>query len=159
MSDAEKLWDLIDDNRTCMMVTDGSGGLHARPMHAIPAEDRNEIWFYTRLDSGKSRELDADGEVCLCFASPKRNEYVSVTGHAQVVVDRAKIREHWSTFVDAWFPEGPEGGEVGMIRVNVEKGEYWDGESSSILAALKMAVASQRDETPDVGENRKVAFR
>lgn len=158
MSAAEKFWDLIHDNPTCMMVTGGADGLRGRPMHAIPDKDLDEIWFYTRLDSGKSRELEADSEVCLCFASPGRNEFVSVTGHAQVVVDRARIKDNWSTFVDAWFPEGPDGADVGMIRVDVETGEYWDGESSSVLAALKMAVASQRDETPDIGESRKVAF-
>lgn len=157
MSATEKFWDLIEDNKTCMMVTEATTGMHGRPMHAIPEPESKEIWFYTRIESGKSQELAQDGEVCLCFSCPKTNDYVSVTGHARIVKDGAKIKENWNTFVDAWFPEGPEGADVGMICVKVDKGEYWDGESSSVLAALKSVWASQADETPDMGESRKVA--
>lgn len=155
----KKFWGLIDDNPTCMMVSvDSATGLHGRPMHAVPDADAGEIWFYTRLSSGKSEELAKDGEVCLSFSDPRASDYVSVTGQASLSTDKAKIKAHWNRFVDAWFPEGPDGADVGMIRVKAERGEYWDGDSSSVLAAIKMLVASERDETPDLGENRKVAL-
>ncbi|MEM8753830.1 MAG: pyridoxamine 5'-phosphate oxidase family protein [Pseudomonadota bacterium] len=156
---ADKLWDLMEDNQTCMMVSaTPGGGMRARPMQAILEHDRGEIWFYTRISSGKSEELEADGEVCLCFSCPKTSNYVSISGRAEVTDDQAMIEKHWSRFVDAWFPEGKDGGDVGMIRVTPMLGEYWDGDSSSVLAAIKMLVASERDETPDLGENRRVAM-
>lgn len=156
---AEKLWKLIDDNRTCMMVTDDEGkGLHARPMHAIPDADAGEIWFYTRVSSGKSEELAKDGEVCLTFADPGTSDYVSVTGDAALSRDKDKIKHHWSKFVDAWFPEGPDGEDVGMIRVTPKSGEFWDGDSSSVLSAIKMLVASERNKTPDLGDTGKVGL-
>lgn len=160
MTDArEKLWDLIDDNPTCMMVSAGGDGkMRGRPMHAIVEDGTKELLFYTRISSGKSEELESDGDVCLCFACPKSSDYVSVTGHAALTTDQALIDKHWNRFVDAWFPEGPKGGDVAMIRVKPENGEYWDGDSSSVLSALKMLVASERDETPDLGENRKVSL-
>lgn len=158
-ANAGKIWKLMKDHPTCMMVShDENGAMRARPMHAIVDEDAGELWFYTRLSSGKSEELAADGEICLCFASKSRSDFASVTGAATLSTDRARIENNWNTFVDAWFPDGPGGGDVGMIRVMPDHGEYWDGDSSSILAALKMAAASRRDETPDMGENRKVAF-
>jgi general stress protein 26 len=160
MNPAETLWKLIDDTRTCMMVTEAPGAaLHGRPMHVAHADpERKQIWFYTRLASGKSEDLAQDGRVCLCFARPSRGDYVSVSGQGTVDADRQMIHAHWSRFVDAWFPEGPDGDDVGMIRVDVEAGEYWDSDSSSVLAALKMMRASAADETPDLGENRKVSL-
>lgn len=159
----DRLWDLADEIRTCMMVseTDGAQGapaLHARPMHAIVDRETRSIWFYTELVSGKTEDLAKDGDVCLTFACPKSNDYVSVSGRATVTQDREKIREHWSRFVEAWLPEGPESESVGMIRVDVTHGEYWDSQSSKVLAAVKMLIASETGERPDITENRKLRF-
>lgn len=155
----DKFWELIEDVGTCMMVThDQVDGLTARPMHAIPERESRSIWFYTELDSGKTAELEEDREVCLTFGCPRTNHFVSVSGTATVTQNRAKIKEHWSKFVDAWFPQGPEGEGVAMIRVSVKSGEYWDSQSSKVLAAMKMLIASNRDERPDLGENAKVSF-
>ena len=93
MSANEKLWDLIEDNPTCMMISDDAEtGMHARPMRAIPDRDAKEIWFYTRLSSGKSADIAIDGEVCLAFADPGASEYVSVTGDAAISRDRMKCQ-------------------------------------------------------------------
>ncbi len=152
-----RLYQLIDDNPTCMMVTtDERGALRGRPMRAIRDHASGELWFYTRLSSGKSEEVESDGEVCLCFGCPKTGDYVSVSGTAHLDSSAPVVRRHWNTFVDAWFPEGPEGGDAGVIRVTPRFGQYWDGESSSVLAALKMMLASAKDETPDLGESRSV---
>ncbi len=158
MTARSKFWDMIEDTDVCMMVSQGADGLHARPMYAIVERDDRQLWFFTRLDSGKSEELQQDGEVCLCFAAPRQSDFVSVTGKAALVQDRERVDRYWSRFVDAWFPEGKDSDVVGLIRVDVSRGEYWDGESSNMLAALKMLRASQKDETPDLGENRKVSL-
>lgn len=159
MPDDDRIWALMADQSVCMMTTTATDGeLRARPMQAILERGRKEIWFYTRLSDGKCEEIGDDDRVCLCFSNRKSNDYVSISGTAEATQDREMIRKHWSPFVDAWFPDGPDGPDVGMIRVTVTEGEYWDGESSSLLAALKMLTASARDDDPDLGENRKVAF-
>jgi general stress protein 26 len=159
MADDDRIWTLMDDQGVCMMTTaTPEGALRARPMHAVLERERKEVWFYTRMKDGKCEEIADDAQVCLAFSCPKSNDYVSVSGVASATQDRAMIRKHWSRFVAAWFPDGPDGADVGMIRVRVTQGEYWDGDSSSLLAALKMLAASASDETPDMGENRKVAF-
>lgn len=159
MTADDRIWTLMAEQGVCMMTTaTPDGALRARPMHAIIERGANEIWFYTAMKDGKCAEIVEAAQVCLAFGCPKSNEYVSVSGRAEAVQDRDMIRKHWSRFVDAWLPQGPEGADVGMIRVRVAQGEYWDGESSSVLAALKMLKASATNETPDLGENRKVAF-
>jgi general stress protein 26 len=156
---ADKLWNLAEDEPNCQFVTaTPEGQLRARPMRAYIEKDREEVWFYTRLASGKSEEVQENAEVCLCFQRPGKNEYVSISGRARLSTDREMIDKHWSTFVDAWFPEGKDGPDVGMICVQAERGEFWDSTGSSALAALKMIQASRRDETPDMGEHRKVEF-
>ncbi|MGF1552024.1 MAG: pyridoxamine 5'-phosphate oxidase family protein [Paracoccaceae bacterium] len=165
MADAhDKLWELIDGNRYCMMVTEGDpvsgeAKMHARPMQAIPERGDNRIWFFTRLNSGKTEDLKRDGIVCVAFSDPSKGDYVSVTGHAELSQDRDKIKEHWNTFVDAWFPEGPDGEDVGLIKVVLESGEYWENPSSGLITAAKTAIASKQDKLPNMGEHEKVSFR
>lgn len=159
----EKIWELIETNTLCMMVTEGDPAagepkLAARPMQAVPEKGDNQIWFYTRLESGKTEDLRRDGTVCLTFADPHKGDYVSITGHAELTQNRAKIKEHWNTFIDAWFPEGPDGEDVGLIRVVPDAGQYWDSQSSRVVAAMKMALASQQNQLPNMGENAKVSF-
>lgn len=155
----EKFWDLIEDVRTCMMVTHEEGGkLAARPMHAIVERENRTIWFYTEVSSEKAMDVKRDQDVCLTFGCPRTNDFVSVSGLATISQDRDRIKKHWSTFVDAWFPSGPESANVAMIRVIVKSGEYWDSQSSKVVAAIKMMVASQTDSRPDLGENAKVSF-
>lgn len=156
---ADKLWDLAEEEPDCMLVTaTPDGQLRGRPMRAFIEREAEEIWFYTQLSSGKSEEVQENHEVCLCFARPSKNDYVSISGRAEISTDHEMIDRHWSKFVDAWFPNGKDGAEVGMIRVRAERGEYWDGTGSSVLAALKMLRAANSEETPDLGENRKVAL-
>lgn len=159
MKDRDRILTLIGDNPTCMMVTQAAdGALRARPMHAMLERAREEIWFYTRLHSGKSRELEEDGAVCLCFASPAEGAYVSISGAAALSTDRAMVRRCWSPVVDAWFPEGPDGADVAMIRVTPISGDFWTAETNDVLAALERARASAEDRTPDLGDHGAARF-
>ena len=160
MTDArEKFWDLIEKHHACMLVTHGPGGtLHARPMHAMPERDKREILFFTELAGGKAREIETSGEVCLTFMSHKKNDFVAVQGTAELTQDRALIDKHWNTMVKAWFPQGKDDPNVGLIRVHVRAGEYWDSSSSDIANMLRMMAAAGTGKRPDMGENEKVRF-
>ena len=155
--DREKFWELIEENHACMLVTHGPGGtLHARPMHAIPDREKREILFYTEIAAGKARELASNDEVCMTFISHRNNDFVAVNGRAEVTQDRELIERHWSSMVQAWFPNGKDSPNVGMIRVHVRGGEYWDATSSDLAAMMKMMTAAAAGRRPDMGENEKV---
>ena len=32
-----------------------------------------------------------------------------------------------------WFPEGKDDPEIALLRVNLEKAEYWDSPSSTVV--------------------------
>lgn len=157
--DREKFWDMIEDHHACMLVTHAPGGaLHARPMHAIPERGDREILFFTKVAGGKSHEIASSNEVCLTFMSHKKNDFIAVQGTAELTTDRALIEKHWNSMVKAWFPEGKDDPSVGMIRVKVRAGEFWDSSSSDIANMMRMMTAAAAGKRPDMGENKKVSF-
>ena len=51
------------------------------------------LWFFTQASSHKVLEIDHEHQVNLSYAQPDENRYVSVSGTATLVRDRAKIDE------------------------------------------------------------------
>jgi general stress protein 26 len=121
-----ELWDLIKDVRIAMLTTVGiDGRLHARPMVTQQTAPDDVLWFYSAKDSHKVEELTENQHVELTYAAPERDLYVSASGRAQVVDDRARMRELWNASVAGWFPDGPDDPNLCLLRVDVEEAEYW----------------------------------
>jgi len=157
-NDLEKLRELVKDIDFCMLTTvDEGGDLHSRPMSSNGDIDPNgDIWFFTNASSLKVSEIEKLPKVNVSFADPDNQRYVSVSGTAQLVRDRAKIDELWRPEFKIWFPEGKEDPEVALLRVSLEKAEYWDSPSSTIGYALSFVSSLVTGKQPDMGENRKV---
>lgn len=155
----ERVWGLIKDIKTALMVTHGGEGLRSRPMAALHAGTRDrELWFMTRAESGKVDEVEHDGEVLLAFSEPKDQNYVSIYGKAHIVRDRAKIRELWSEPLRTWFPQGQDDPHIALIHVHPSRAEYWDVPSSALIYAYGYVKARLTGETPDIGKIGKVAM-
>jgi hypothetical protein len=58
-----------------------------------------------------------------------------------------------------WFPEGKEDPQVALLRVALEKGEYWDSPSSTIGNALRFVSSLVTGKQPEFGENKKVDLK
>ena len=157
-NDLEKLRELVKDIDFCMLTTvDESGNLHSRPMSSNGDIDADgDIWFFTSASSHKVTEIDKLPKVNVSFADPDNQRYVSVSGSAQLVRDRAKIDELWRPEFKIWFPEGKDDPEVALLRVRLEKAEFWDSPSSTIGYALSFVSSLVTGKQPDFGENRKV---
>lgn len=157
--DRQKVWELIKDVRIAMMVTqDASHNLSARPMAASQSEFDGTLWFFTRDNSPKLRELETNNQVLLAYSHPAKQDYVSVAGKARVVRDRAKVKELWSEPMRVWFPQGPEEQDIALIAVDVDSAEYWDSPSSTVVYAYGYAKALLTGTPPNPGENKKVSF-
>lgn len=154
----ERLWGMIADIQTGMMTTADAGVLRARPMIGYPDPYHANLWFFTRLSDHKAQEINARRAVCLAYGDPKNKRYVSVSGTAKLVRDRVKIKEFWSPFVGAWFPEGRDDPDVALIKVDAEQAEYWDGPSSKIVQLWRFATAKLAGKEPHLGENEKVTL-
>jgi general stress protein 26 len=154
----QKIRELIKDIDFCMLTTvDQSGDLHSRPMSSNGDVDQNgDIWFFTNASSHKVTEIEKLPRVNASFADPDNQRYVSISGTAQLSRDKAKIDELWRPEFKIWFPEGKDDPEIALLRVSLEKAEYWDSPSSTIGYALSFASSLVTGKQPDLGENKKV---
>ncbi|MFC3713388.1 pyridoxamine 5'-phosphate oxidase family protein [Sphingoaurantiacus capsulatus] len=153
-----KLWDMIEDIRVAMLTTKRGELLESRPMSAYVDLSEHCLWFITALDSGKTDEIGEGEAVNLAFVDKDDQNYISLTGHARVVRDVAKQKQLWNAFAEAWMPEGPEGPNVGLIRVDPIEATYWDAPSSRVVMAWKIAKANVTQTPPNAGEVRKVGL-
>lgn len=154
-----KVWELIKDISIAMFVTQGDDGkLSARPMSAVNTEFSGALWFMTAGDSAKLEEVRASRNVLVAYAEPKDQNYVSARGRAEIVRDKAKIKEFWSEAARVWFPKGPDESDIALIRVDVESAEYWDAPSATMVYAYGYVKARLTGEPPDLGETKKVGF-
>lgn len=158
---AEKLYALIKDMRIAMMTTaDTDGSLRSRPMYSQSADESGDLWFFTQIASGKSSEISRDHQVNLAYADPDKQHYVSVSGRAEVVRDKAQIDKHWSEGMRTWFPKGKDDPQIALIRVKPEHGEYWDSPSSTLVHIYGYAKALATGKSPtELTEDKKVNLR
>ena len=159
--DVEKLRDLIKGIKFAMLTTeDETGDLRSRPMVVQETEFDGDLWFFTDASSPKVAEIRQHQKVNVSLSDPDRKSFVSVSGTAQLVRDRKKAEELWNPAYKAWFPDGLDDPNLALLKVNVEKAEYWDSPGSAVvhLAGFVKALATgQRYDS--AGENEKVELR
>lgn len=152
----KKLNDLIKEIDFAMLTTIDGGHLRSRPMQTQDFEFNGDLWFFTSSRTHKTEEIEKDNRVNVSYASPATNTYVSVSGTAEIVKDKAKIDEYWNDILKAWFPEGKDSPDLVLLKVAVEQAEYWDAPSSTIVQIAGFVKAMVTGERADGGENRKI---
>jgi general stress protein 26 len=157
MDDSDRVWELMKKISICMLATWDGRELHARPMGAYVRREENAIFFLSDARRPKDDEIARYGKVCLAFADTSAQKYVSLAGHAEVLNDRAKIRELWGTPAKAWW-DSPDDPNIRVLRVTPQEAEYWDSPGTTV-AYIKMATAAFTGTRPDMGETRKVGMR
>jgi general stress protein 26 len=140
-----KLRRLVKGIRVAMMTTTTEdGSLHSRPMATSEALDEGgSLWFFTSCETEKVREINADHRVNVTYSDPDDDRYVAITGKAELIRDREKMKELWSPLLRAWFPRGLDEPDIALLRVDVERAEYWDptaGVLSAIVSRVRRAV-------------------
>ena len=153
----EKLGNLIEDIDFAMLTTvDTDGVLRSRPMSTQEAEFDGTLWFFTSDKTHKVEEIERDNRVNASYAKPEDNVYVSVSGTASIVKDRAKMEELWNPILKAWFPEGLDDPTICLLKVDVEQAEYWDSPSSTLVQIVGFVKALVTGRSADGGENQKI---
>jgi len=153
--DIETIAKLIKASKIALITTQSaSGALHSRPMGVQEAEFDGDLWFFTPHPSEKTDEIAAHPLANVSFESGKG--YLSISGTASVVKDRAKIDELWSKGVEAWFPGGRDDPSVALLKIEADSAEYWSVDDPKPLQLLKIARAVVGGGEPDLGENRTV---
>jgi general stress protein 26 len=155
-----KLGEMIKDIDFAMLTTvDNDGTLRSRPMSTQQVEFDGDLWFFTRASSHKVDEVERDQHVNVSYAKPEDQRYVSVSGRAQLVRDKAKIKELWNPILKAWFPDGLEDPDLALLKINVEQAEYWDSPSSTMAHIVGFVKAIATGQSYEPGENEKLDLK
>ncbi len=151
-----KVTELVKDARICMFTTMTSDGRHvSRPMALQDVEFDGDLWFFAYADSDKIRQLGTHPEVNVAFST--KQSWVSVSGAAERVSDRAKAEELWNPVLKAWFPDGLDTPGLTLIKVHATSAEYWESaHSSRVVELLGYAKAAVTGRPPNPGENEEV---
>lgn len=147
-ADLEKLADLIEESRIAMLTTaEPDGTLRSRPLATLQLDARGALWFFTFASSPKVDEIERHRRVNLSYVNPRDEDYVSISGIAEIVRDRAKMRELWTPWVKPWFPRGLDDPDLVLLQVTIEQAEYWDAPDSAAkrLHGLAKALAAGDD--------------
>ena len=156
----EKLASLIKDIRFAMLTTVCSdGSLRSRPMATQQDEFDGVLWFFTSANEAKVREIQDDDHVNVSYADPDKNNYVSVSGRATLVRDKVVAKELWNPFFKAWFPKGLDDPQLALLRIAVERAEYWDSPNSKLVQLAGFIKAVVTGKQAKGGENEKVTLR
>lgn len=150
----QKALKLVQDARLCMLTTLAADDrLVSRPMALQQAEQDGTLWLLVDRNADSVAQIARNPQVNLGFDD--KTSWVSVAGEAAMVEDPAMVKELWNPAVEAWFPNGPESAEVGLMRIDAKSMEYWDspgGRIASVLSFVKSKATGQRLE----GENEVV---
>jgi len=152
---SKEIWDLIKDIKVVMLTTQDDGVLRARPMHHAQDEFDGTLWFFTAKSSGKIEELQRHNQVCLSYADPNSETYVSLSGDVGFTDDKALIDKFWNSFTSAWFPDGKDDPDITLMEIRVTQAESWDSTSNSMVQLYGILKANMTGEKPDFGDNKK----
>lgn len=154
------LWEMIHDIRFAMFTTRHSNGhLHSRPMTTQNAEldDDSSLWFFMSRQGDPVADIRAEPIVNLVYADPGDDTYVSVSGTAAVVEDKAKKQQLWSKLALAWFPGGVDDADLALVQVKITHANYWDIDESKIVQLFHMARAAITGNPPtQLGEHAEI---
>ena len=152
LSNRKTAWGLIEKIAFCMLVTHESDKrqLRARPMSTHIKLGDDAIYFLIDAQSRIEDDISADNSVCLAFAGPESQKYVSITGAAHIVNDGDELDELWSVAERAWWDTRSDA-NMRVVRVVPTDIEYWEGNAAGVHAQSLTAGSSAIH--PAIGEH------
>lgn len=160
LSEAEKrerLRDLMEGMDVAMLCTrTDDGGMRARPLAVAAKREDGVLYFATAVESGKVHEIDRDPHVNVSMQDGRR--FVSLTGTARLVDDRALVERLWSEGWKGWFPEGKDDPSLRILIVDPSEASYWDAAGAKGLKyVFEMAAAYLTGKRPSSDEDERHA--
>jgi len=151
----EHLSELIGGIEVSMLTTvDRTGRLHSRPMMTLRETSEGALWFFAQGSSHIVDDVHAHHPVNISYVDSVRGRYVSVSGRARVVTDRARKAQLWESRLAKWIPNGAEDPSVVLIRVEVQEAEFWQwGSEREVTATVEFSTSGGGV------RNEKIAFR
>ncbi|MEF2278653.1 pyridoxamine 5'-phosphate oxidase family protein [Deinococcus sp. YIM 134068] len=150
---------IIKDVKFAMLtVITENGHLQAHPMTTQQAEFDGDVWFLGGKDTKQVQSMRAQPQVNVSYSDPDKGNYVSISGTAELVEDRAKLEELWSDGYKAYFPGGIDDPTIQLVKINATGGEFWgsDGKLKNMFSQARAAITGKP--ATDLGTNETVKF-
>ncbi|HEV7392574.1 MAG TPA: pyridoxamine 5'-phosphate oxidase family protein [Burkholderiales bacterium] len=152
-----KLHELVDEIKVAMMTTVDDGIMRSRPLQTLRFDADGALWFFTSQSSPKVTEAQGEGwQVNLSYAHPGKHHYVSISGRAELTRDREQMERLWTKWVEVWFPKGLDDPDLALLRVHMERAEYWDAPGSAMGRLYALTKALSTGDKSALGENEKL---
>ena len=170
MAKSEKLkrfYDLVDEIETAMMTTRRADGLLvSRPMATQVRAAGADLWFVTSRETPKVVEVQADPNINLSYFKNRSKEWISVSGVAKIVRNRAKIRELYRPDWRAWFGDGggpnagtPDDPRIVLIGVNIKFAAYLELNKPQPLVLFEVVRGMITGKSPEFPPTRTIQPR
>jgi general stress protein 26 len=150
----KQVWELIEDIRISLLITKDGESLDARPMSAIARSDEGQIYILANRDEESHRQIKEDDRVIVSFQEGAT--YVVVHGTARPSNDRAKVKDLWSVFDQAWW-DGPEDPRIILISIAPLSAEYWES-PGKLITYSDMLLSAVIGKKPNTGDHGNVAM-
>ena len=125
-----KVEEMVSNTKFAMLTTkEKDGTLRSRPMATLQLDGEGNLWFFTSRSSPKI--VEARQQVNLCYMRTAKQDYLSVSGAAELVHDKEKMQALWSPWIQPWFPKGVDDPDLGLLKVSIMGVEYWDAPDSA----------------------------
>ena len=138
----QRVIDLIQSSTIAMLThVDATGKLVSHPMATQEAEYDGTVRFIAERSSDKAVDIGAHPDVNVSYSN--NGSWVSLSGQARVVDDRAKLEELWDTFTSSWLEGGPENPNNILLEVTPDSAEYWDAPGGRRIVQLANLVKAK----------------
>ncbi|MBZ6378397.1 hypothetical protein B5C34_13085 [Pacificimonas flava] len=138
----KKFWSELDDSPFVMLALAGDDRGHSQPMTAQFDDDfPNDLYFFTSRQNGFVKGLEKGfSDATASYSAKGHDFFASVHGRLAIDNDRAKIDKFWSPMVSAWFEGGKDDPNVVLIRMDLDRAEFWEAGTGSFLEEMASAV-------------------
>jgi general stress protein 26 len=155
----QMIWSALDRHPVRMVTMAADGAIKTRPMSGHIDRENHRILFVTHRHTGALDEALRSPAVSISISEEDRNFYAAITCAAAGIEDRDLIRQIWTPMTGAWFPDGPDDPDAVLLSLTPVSAEIWNGPSSGVLVAFKLATAKILGRQPDLGVNATIDMR
>jgi len=149
-AERQRVRQVIAQTSVAMFVTlDDHGDHQGRPMLPLLVDNDPHIYLLTRQSSRKVTHVEARPQVGLMISAA--DSYFSIVGRADISRDAQLIGRLWHPSYRAWFPGGRDDREVTVLRVSVDRIDYWEPPRSRfvrVFQAARAVLTGRAVETP-----------
>jgi general stress protein 26 len=123
-----------------LMTLDGENRIVGRPMLPLLVDGDPYVYFLTHKSSARMAEIRNRPRVSVTITGSD-SRYLVIAGTATASDDEATIARLWKPTCRAWFPGGADDREALVLRVDVERVDYWKAPRSRISRVVQAAWA------------------